>query len=302
MRIVMALGGNALLRRGEPPDSETQRRNIQRAIEQAVAPIARENDMIITHGNGPQIGLLALQAAAYQGVRAAPLDVLGAETEGMIGYQINLALANALPGREAATLLTQVEVDRDDPAFAVPDKPIGPVFATEEMARITQRNGWRMMRDGDGWRRAVASPKPVRIWEIATIRRLLDAGVVVVCSGGGGIPVAVTPSGRLEGVEAVIDKDLTSALLAEAVGADLLLILTDVPAVFTCWPMTEGTPIRCATTRQLRKYSFAPGTMGPKVAAACRFVERTGRAARIGAIDQAAAVVAGSAGTLVLPA
>jgi len=302
MRIVMALGGNALLRRGEAPDTETQSRNIHRAIEQAIAPIVREHDVIITHGNGPQIGLLAMQAAAYQAVRATPLDVLGAETEGMIGYLINLALSNALPGREIATLLTQVEVDREDSAFAAPDKPIGPVFAADEMARITERNAWRMMRDGDGWRRAVASPKPVWIREIATIRRLLDAGVVVVCAGGGGIPVAVTPSGRLEGVDAVVDKDLTAALLAEAVGADLLLILTDVPAVWTHWPMTEGTTIRSATAQELRLYDFAAGSMGPKVEAACRFVERTGRAARIGAIDQAKAVIAGSAGTLVTPA
>jgi carbamate kinase len=219
----------------------------------------------------------------------------------MIGYLINLALANALPGREVATLLTQVEVDRDDPAFAAPDKPIGPVFTAEEMARISGRNPWRMMRDDDGWRRAVASPRPVRIREIATIRRLLDAGIVVVCAGGGGIPVAATPTGRLEGVEAVVDKDLTAALLAEAIGVDVLLILTNVPAVWTRWPMTKGTPIRSATTQQLRAYGFAAGSMGPKVDAACRFVEHTGRTARIGAIDQAAAVIAGSAGTLVIP-
>jgi carbamate kinase len=289
MRIVVALGGNALLRRNEAPDVATQRRNIDRAVSIGVAPIARRHDVIITHGNGPQIGLLALRA------EADPLDLLGAESEGMIGYLVSIALANALPGHEIVTLLTQVEVDPNDPAFAAPRKPIGSVY-TEEAAHLTP---WTMIRDGAFWRRGVASPEPRRIREIASIRHLLRAGVLVVCAGGGGIPVIVTPSGGLAGVEAVIDKDLTAALLAEAIDSDVLLILTDVPAVWTRWPMAEGTPIHQTTPEALRAYTFAGGSMGPKVDAACRFVERTGRDARIGAIEQAEAVLAGTAGTLI---
>jgi carbamate kinase len=295
----MALGGNALLRRGESPDIKTQIRNIRSAVDTAIAPIARHHDVIITHGNGPQIGLLALQAAAYQGASATPLDLLGAESEGMIGYQIDVALANALPGREIATLLTQVEVDREDPAFLAPTKPIGPVYTQSEMERIVGETAWAVMRDGEGWRRAVPSPTPRRIREIEIIRLLLRAGVVVVCAGGGGIPVTADATSGIEGVEAVIDKDLTAALLAETVDADMLLILTDVPAVWTRWPMTEGTPIRRATPGELRTLTFPAGSMGPKVEAACRFVERTGREARIGAIEQAVAVMAGAAGTMV---
>jgi carbamate kinase len=219
----------------------------------------------------------------------------------MIGYLITVALANALPGREIATLLTQVEVDPDDPAFVTPTKPIGPVYTVDEMTRMAEQTHWRMMRDGDHWRRAVASPMPLRIREIESIRLLLCAGVVVVCAGGGGIPVVATTTGQVTGVEAVVDKDLTAALLAEQIGADMLLILTDVPAVWTRWPMTEGTPIESATPEQLRAYGFAAGSMGPKVEAACRFVERTGHEARIGAIDQAEEVMQGAAGTTVRP-
>ena len=297
--VVMALGGNALLRRGESPDMATQQRNVRNAVDTAVAPIVREHEVVITHGNGPQIGLLALQAAAYQGVGATPLDLLGAEAEGMIGSLIDVALMNALPGREIATLLTHVEVDREDPAFSAPSKPIGPIFGQAEMQRIAAETAWAIMRDGDGWRRAVPSPMPRRIREIETIRLLLHAGVAVVCAGGGGIPVIVDAAGGIAGVEAVIDKDLTAALLAEAVDADLLLILTDVPAIWTRWPMAEGTPIRRTTPGELRALTFAPGSMWPKVEAACRFVERTGREARIGAIEQAASVMEETAGTVV---
>ncbi len=299
MRIVLALGGNALLRRGEAPEAETQRRNVRRAVEASVVPLAREHEVVVTHGNGPQIGLLALQAAAYRAVQSYPLDLLGAESEGMIGYLIDLAVANALPGRDVATLLTQVEVAAEDAAFAHPSKPIGPVYSGVEARRLSSVAAWPMIRDGEGWRRAVPSPVPRRIREINTIRLLLRAGVIVVCAGGGGVPVIVTAAGGLSGVEAVIDKDLAAALLAEEIGADVLLLLTDVPAVFSRWPMQEGQPIRCATPDELRAYSFAAGSIGPKVEAACRFVERTGGRAGIGAIDQAAAILAGSAGTAV---
>jgi carbamate kinase len=298
MRVVLALGGNALLRRGEAAEAETQRRNVEVAVA-AMAPIAQRHEVVVTHGNGPQIGLLALQSAAYGAVRPYPLDLLGAESEGMIGYLIDLALTNALPGRDIATLLTQVEVDPEDPAFSRPNKPIGPTYAETEARRLAEHASWAMIRDGAGWRRAVPSPSPRRIREIDTIRLLLRAGVIVVCAGGGGIPVVVTAAGGLKGVEAVIDKDLAAALLAEAVGAEALLLLTDVPGVWTRWPMGEGEPILRATPGELRAHGFAAGSMGPKVEAACRFVERTGGRAAIGAIDQAEAVLAGTAGTQV---
>lgn len=298
MRVVIALGGNALLRRGEAPELETQRRNVRIAVG-AIAPIARQHEIVITHGNGPQIGLLALQAAAYGAVRPYPLDLLGAESEGMIGYLVNLALANARPDREIATLLTQVEIDPADPAFSAPTKPIGPVYSDADAHRLAAEMKWLMVRDGSGWRRAVASPTPRRIREINTIKLLMRAGVIVICAGGGGVPVAVNDAGEVRGVEAVVDKDLVAALLAQAVDADFLLLLTDVPAVWTRWPLADGSPIGPTTPAQLGGLKFAAGSMGPKVEAACRFVENTGRRAGIGAIDQAEAILQGRAGTIV---
>ena len=298
MRIVVALGGNAILRRGEAPEIETQRRHVRCAAE-AIAPIASQHEIIITHGNGPQIGLLALQAAAYHGVRPYPLDLLGAESEGMVGHLLNLALANALGEREIATLLTEVEIDPADPAFAAPEKPIGPVYDEAEARKLAAAMKWSIIRDGAGWRRAVPSPAPRRIREVHAIDLLLRAGIIVVCAGGGGVPVAVSPGGEISGVEAVIDKDFAAALLAEAVEADFLLLLTDVPAVWTRWPMAEGEPIGATTPQRLRRFAFARGSMGPKVEAACRFVEKTGRRAAIGAVEQAEAVLAGTAGTSV---
>jgi len=299
MLVVMALGGNALLRRGQPPEDAAQRRNVAAAAAQAIAPVAREHGLIVTHGNGPQIGLLALQAAAFKDVAPYPLDVLGAESEGMIGYLIEQALAAELPGRDVATLLTQVEVAPDDPAFQNPTKPIGPVYDQAAAQRLAEKTGWAFVPDGDGFRRAIASPQPRRIRELNTIKLLVEAGVIVICAGGGGIPVVARADGGLAGVEAVIDKDFSSALLAEEVGADALLLLTDVPAVWTAWPKSKGEPIGPTTPSFLRGLKFAPGSMGPKVEAACRFVERTGRWAAIGAIEQAEAILAGSAGTIV---
>jgi carbamate kinase len=298
MRIVIALGGNALLRRGEAPEIATQRHNVRIAAA-AIAPIARRHEIVITHGNGPQIGLLALQAASYRGVQPYPLDLLGAESEGMVGHLLNLALANALGGRDIVTLLTEVEVDPADPAFLAPEKPIGLVYSDAEAQQLTTAMNWPMVRDGDGWRRAVPSPTPRRIREINAIKLLLQAGVIVVCTGGGGIPVAVGERGEITGIEAVVDKDLAAALLAQAIEADFLLLLTDVPAVWTRWPMAEGTPIAAATPAQLHRFSFAKGSMAPKVEAACQFVENTGRPAAIGAIDQAEAILAGNAGTAI---
>jgi carbamate kinase len=299
MLVVMALGGNALLRRGQPLDAEVQRRNLLDAVAKAVAPVARRHQVVITHGNGPQIGLLALQAAAYKDVQPYPLDVLGAESEGMIGYLIEQTLSNELPDREIATLLTQVEVDGADPAFAKPSKPIGPIYDAAAARQLAARTSWTFVPDGRGFRRAVPSPAPRRIREINVIKLLVQSGMIVICAGGGGIPVVATADGALQGIEAVIDKDLSSALLAEEIGADALLLLTDVPAVWTKWPMSAGRPLGHVTPTALRTFAFDPGSMAPKVEAACRFAERTGHIAGIGAIDQAEAILAGNAGTIV---
>jgi carbamate kinase len=219
----------------------------------------------------------------------------------MIGYLIELALANELPDCEIATLITQVEIGADDPAFANPTKPIGPVYGEAEGRLLTARTGWTLMRDGAGLRRAVPSPEPRRIREINVIKLLVRSGIIVICAGGGGIPIVATPAGGLRGVEAVIDKDLSAALLAEEINADKLLLLTDVATVWTKWPKEYGEPIAQTTPEELRRLSFAPGSMGPKVEAACRFVERTGRMAAIGAIENAEALLDGGGGTIVHP-
>jgi carbamate kinase len=289
-RVVVALGGNALIRRGERAEAATQRANIVRAVH-AVAAVAERHGVVVTHGNGPQIGLLALQAEAYRDVAPYPLDVLGAESDGMIGYLLEQELTNALPGRAVATLLTQVSVDTADPAFAAPTKPIGPVYDESAGRRLA------VAPDGDGVRRVVASPQPQAILELATIRLLLRAGVLVVCAGGGGIPVTVTGEGAIRGVEAVVDKDRAAALLAEELGADTLLLLTDVPRVVADWGTTNAAELDEVTPAQLRNLTFPAGSMGPKVEAACRFAERTGGLAAIGALEDAEAILAGRAGT-----
>lgn len=300
MRLVAALGGNALARRGEPLEVPLQRAHVRDAA-RALAPLARAHQLVVTHGNGPQVGLLALQARAAVESRDWPLDVLSAESEGLIGYLIEQELAAVLPDREIATLLTLVEVERDDPAFAHPTKPIGPGYDEAEAARLAERYGFALARDGERFRRVVASPEPRRIRELGTIRLLLEAGVIVVCTGGGGIPVAVTASGGLEGVEAVIDKDLSAALLAQGLDADALLLLTDVDAVYDDWEGARRTPLGSVRAAELRARRYAEGSMAPKVEAVCRFVERTGRWAAIGALESAEAILAGRAGTRVIP-
>lgn len=296
LKIVAALGGNALLRRREQPDAATQQRNVKVAVH-ALAALAHEHELVVTHGNGPQVGLLALQSAAYRTVATYPLDVLGAESEGMIGYLLEQGLANELPDREVATLLTQVVVDEDDPAFAHPTKPIGPMYARREAFELAHARGWTFARDVDAFRRVVPSPDPREIVELGAIQALLDAGVIVICAGGGGIPVV--RNGSVRGVEAVIDKDLAAALLAEKLHADFLLMLTDVPAVLSGWRTPAERPLGRVAPAQLRELEFAPGSMAPKVEAACRFVERTGGVAGIGELADAARIVAGAAGTLV---
>ncbi len=296
MLVVAALGGNALLRRGERADAETQRHNVGTAV-RALAKVAREHELVVTHGNGPQVGLLALQAEAYRDVRPYPLDILGAESEGMIGYLLEQGLGNYLPQRSVATLLTQVVVDPDDPAFAVPTKPVGPVFERAEAERLAAQRGWTIAPDGDSWRRVVPSPEPRRIVELEAIRTLLAAGVIVVCVGGGGVPVVLDDRGRLHGVEAVIDKDLAAAVLAEALSADALLLLTDVPAIEAGWGTTDAHPLTSVTVPALDELSLAAGSMGPKATAAARFAQRTGGIAAIGRLSEAADVLDGRAGT-----
>ena len=299
-RLVVALGGNALLRRGEAMTADIQRQHAAEAMT-AVAELAGSHDIVLTHGNGPQVGLLALQASAYTDVPAYPLDVLGAETEGMIGYVLEQELSNRLPGRTAVTVLTQVVVDPDDPAFQTPTKPIGPIYTEEQAQRLARERGWSVAPDGDHFRRVVASPEPLRIVELSAIRMLVDFGAIVVCTGGGGIPVTMNDAGTLRGVEAVIDKDLAAELLARSLEADFLLMLTDVGAVMHDWGTPDARPIGRTTPTELRGIQFANGSMGPKVAAACRFVEATGGSAAIGALEDAARIVAGTAGTMVVP-
>jgi carbamate kinase len=301
MRVVVALGGNALLKRGEPMTAEVQRGNV-RAAAPALAAVAQKHQLVLSHGNGPQVGLLALQAAAYEDVEAYPLDVLGAQTEGMIGYVLEQELGNLLPIEVPfATLLTMIEVDPDDPAFTDPTKFVGPVYDEAEADRLAAEKGWVYKQDGDRWRRVVPSPEPKRIFEIRPIQWLLDKDVVVICAGGGGVPTMYEPDRErsLVGVEAVIDKDFASELLAREVAADLFLMVTDVDGVYTGWGTPDRRKLERTTPEELRRLDFAAGSMGPKVEAACRFVERTGGRAAIGGLVEIERIVDGTAGTQV---
>ncbi len=300
--VVIALGGNALLKRGEPVSAEVQRKNMRTAGE-SIAGVAREHHVVLTHGNGPQVGLLALQEASYSDIFQNPLDVLGAETEGMIGYLVEQELSNRLPGREILTLLTRVEVDAADPAFQNPTKPIGPVFEPEEAKRLAANLGWSLAPDGDGLRRVVPSPLPRDIIPAKIFRRLLVRGVLVVCAGGGGIPVMKDPEKGWIGVEAVIDKDRTASLLAQEVGAHALVMLTDVPAAQVGFGTPEARSIHKTNPAELRELSdeFPAGSMGPKITAALEFVEATGGFAAIGSLEDAPAIVRQEKGTIVLP-
>ncbi|GAA5162220.1 carbamate kinase [Pseudonocardia eucalypti] len=298
MRIVAALGGNALLERGEPPEADVQERHVRRAAE-ALAPLALAHDLVITHGNGPQVGLLALESERDPALRRPfPFDTLGAQTQGMIGYWLVTALQNAA-AVEAACLICRTVVAADDPAFDHPTKFVGPVYDEPTAERLAAERGWRVRRDGAAWRRVVPSPEPVELIEFPLIELLADRGTTVVCAGGGGIPVTHDRVGRLHGVEAVVDKDLTAALLAHALGAEVLLLLTDVDAVYTGFGTAGAAPIRRISARELRSASFPAGSMGPKVEAACRFVESGGRLAAIGRLVDAEALLAQTAGTSV---
>jgi carbamate kinase len=301
MRVVVALGGNALLKRGEPMTAEVQRGNV-RVAAPALAAVAQKHQLVLSHGNGPQVGLLALQAAAYEDVEAYPLDVLGAQTEGMIGYVLEQELGNLLPIEVPfATLLTMIEVDPHDPAFTDPTKFVGPVYDEAEADRLAAEKGWVFKQDGDRWRRVVPSPEPKRIFEIRPIQWLLDKDVVVICAGGGGVPTMYEADRErwLVGVEAVIDKDFASELLAREVAADLFLMVTDVDGVYTGWGTPQRRKLERTTPEELRRLDFAAGSMGPKVEAACRFVERTGGRAAIGGLVEIERIVDGTAGTQV---
>jgi carbamate kinase len=300
MLVVMALGRTALLEPGQAPGVETQRANLRAAVE-AAAEIARHHDVVITHGSSPQVGLLAYESALFPGVADYPLDVVGAETEGLIGYLLQQGLTNELRGRDVVTVLTQVVVNPADPAFQSPTKLVGPRLAQVDAERLTADHGWVVVRDGSAYRRAVPSPEPLAVVECNALELLVRSGAVVICAGGGGIPVVVDADGSVRGVNAVIDKDLSAALVATLLAADALLLLTDVPAVSSDWGTAFARPIHRAAPSHLRGLPFAAGSMGPKVAAACRFVERTGKRAAIGAITEAAAILQGDAGTQLIP-
>lgn len=279
--------------------AENQRANIRAAAE-SIAQVVLGNEIVVAHGNGPQVGLLALQAAAYHDVAPYPLDVLGAQTEAMIGYVIEQELGNLLPSDQSlATMLTMIEVDRNDPAFANPTKPIGPIYDQETAERLKAARGWAIAPDGDSFRRVVASPKPKRIFEIRAIRSLVERGTIVICAGGGGIPTVYDEAGLLHGVEAVIDKDLASALLAEQLDAQLLVIATDVDGVYTDWGTPRQARLGRVTPEELAVLDLPPGSMGPKVDAACGFAQSTGNEAVIGSLADIAKIVAGDAGTRV---
>ena len=264
----------------------------------SLAPIVENNELIISHGNGPQVGLLSLQSAAYKEVDDYPLDVLGAQTEGMIGYMIEQELGNLLPIEiPIASILTMVEVDPEDPAFSNPTKPIGPIYTKEEAEELQKVRGWEIKMDGKDWRRVVASPEPHRIFELRPIHWLLEKGTVVICAGGGGIPTIYNKDGKLEGVEVVIDKDRASSLLAFELEADVLIMATDTEGVFHDWGTKNQKIISKTTPEQIKKYDFDKGSMGPKVEAACSFVERSGQRAVIGSLKDIKEMVDGIAGT-----
>ena len=299
MLIVVALGGNALLQRGQPMTADMQRGNIRIAA-QALAPVAKQHQLVLSHGNGPQVGLIALQQASYKQVEPYPFDVLGAQTEGMIGYMLEQELGNLVPFEVPfATILTMIEVDPNDPAFQNPTKFIGPVYDEADAKQMEAAKGWAFKKDGDKWRRVVPSPTPRRIFEIRPIKWLLERNTIVICAGGGGIPTMYRADGSLVGAEVVIDKDRASAVLAREVDADLFVMATDVPGVYADWGTSRHRLIRRTHPAELRTLRFAGGSMGPKVEAAIAFVEETGHRAAIGSLEEIEQIVAGYAGTLV---
>jgi carbamate kinase len=300
MRVVIALGGNALLKRGETMTTEHQRQNVKSAVTAIAQAIEAGHEVIVTHGDGPQIGLLALQENAYDQALASPLDILGAKTDGMIGYIIEQELGNLLaPEQDIAVLLTQIEVDDTDPAFKAPSKPIGPQYTKDVADQIAKAKGWTMIADGNSFRRVVASPAPVRILEAAVIELLVGHGVIVICAGGGGIPVIRKEDDSFVGVEAVIDKDHASRLLANSLHAQALLMLTDADGVYLDWGTAQAKRLTHTTPQELTQHAFAEGSMGPKIKAACDFLAAGGEFAGIGRPEDALAIIERRAGTII---
>ncbi|EIC7993568.1 carbamate kinase [Salmonella enterica] len=295
--LVVALGGNALLKRGEPLEANIQRKNIELAA-RTIAQLTRQWRVVLVHGNGPQVGLLALQNSAYANVTPYPLDILGAESQGMIGYMLQQALKNHLPEREISVLLTQVEVDANDPAFLNPTKYIGPIYDEAQARALQAEKGWVFKAGGNAFRRVVPSPQPKRIVENDAIRALISRDHLVICNGGGGVPVVEKADGY-HGIEAVIDKDLSAALLASQIHADALLILTDADAVYLDWGKPTQRPLAQVTPELLREMQFDAGSMGPKVTACAEFVSHCRGIAGIGSLADGQAILAGEKGTLI---
>ena len=293
--VVVALGGNALLRRGEPLEADVQRRNIETAVK-TISEIAKVYNVVLVHGNGPQVGLLALQGLEYKQVNPYPLDVLGSETQGMIGYMLMQEFKNYLPNRNISCMLTQMTVDPNDPAFADPTKPIGPIYEEAEARELAEKFHWIVKPDGQHFRRVVPSPRPTGIVEHEAITQLIDAGHLVICTGGGGIPVK-KENGKLVGVEAVIDKDMSAAFLAKQLDADALLILTDADAVYLDWGKPTQHALRSTTPSELAKFEFDAGSMGPKIEASCEFIQQGGKVVGIGALEDGLQILQGQAGT-----
>ncbi|MEZ9894664.1 carbamate kinase [Vibrio lentus] len=293
--VVVALGGNALLRRGEPLEADVQRRNIETAVK-TISEIAKVYNVVLVHGNGPQVGLLALQGLEYKKVNPYPLDVLGSETQGMIGYMLMQEFKNYLPNRNISCMLTQMTVDPNDPAFADPTKPIGPIYEEAEARELAEKFHWIVKPDGQHFRRVVPSPRPTGIVEHDAITQLIDAGHLVICTGGGGIPVK-KENGKLVGVEAVIDKDMSAAFLAKQLDADALLILTDADAVYLDWGKLTQHALRSTTPSELTKFTFDAGSMGPKIEASCEFIQQGGKVVGIGALEDGLQILQGQAGT-----
>ncbi|KPL92580.1 carbamate kinase [Vibrio splendidus] len=293
--VVVALGGNALLRRGEPLEADVQRRNIETAVK-TISEIAKVYNVVLVHGNGPQVGLLALQGLEYKKVNPYPLDVLGSETQGMIGYMLMQEFKNYLPDRNISCMLTQMTVDPNDPAFADPTKPIGPIYEEAEARELAEKFHWIVKPDGQHFRRVVPSPRPTGIVEHEAITQLIDAGHLVICTGGGGIPVK-KENGKLVGVEAVIDKDMSAAFLAKQLDADALLILTDAEAVYLDWGKPTQHALRSTTPSELAKFTFDAGSMGPKIEASCEFIQQGGKVVGIGALEDGLQILQGQAGT-----
>ncbi|AJR09942.1 carbamate kinase [Photobacterium gaetbulicola] len=296
--VVVALGGNALLRRGEPLEADIQRQNIAKAA-QTIAEIGKEYNVVLVHGNGPQVGLLALQGLEYKKVNPYPLDVLGSETQGMIGYMLMQELKNLLPEQDISCMLTQMTVDPNDPAFADPTKPIGPVYEEAEAREMAEKYHWTVKPDGQYFRRVVPSPLPTGIVESDAITTLIKQDHLVICTGGGGIPVK-KENGKLVGVEAVIDKDMSAAYLAQQLNADALLILTDADAVYLDWGKPTQKALRSTTPRELAQYAFDAGSMGPKIDASCDFIKKGGKLVGIGALADGLAILKGEAGTNII--